>query len=128
LKILLDTNALVWLIRGSRDLGKNTIRQYLTSKTVYFSSFSLFELQIKRTNDKITLVDNLVEELESRGMKELTPRGQDASEIRRFTSLVKHDPFDRMILAQASANNLTLLTSDRQLLSLGFDWVMDARV
>ena len=128
MKILLDTNALVWLIRGSRDLGKNTIRQYLTSKTVYFSSFSLFELQIKRTNDKITLVDNLVEELESRGMKELTPRGQDAIEIRRFTSLVKHDPFDRMILAQASANNLTLLTSDRQLLSLGFDWVMDARV
>jgi PIN domain nuclease of toxin-antitoxin system len=88
----------------------------------------LFELQIKRAKEKITLVNNLADELESRGIKELTPKGQDASEITRFTSLTQHDPFDRMILAQASANNLTLLTSDRALLGLGFEWIKDARV
>lgn len=127
MKLLLDTNALVWFIRGSKDLGKSATRAFLGAKTVYFSSFSLFELHIKRAKEKITLVDNLAGELESRGIKELTPKGQDASEILRFTSLTKHDPFDRMILAQASANNLTLLTSDKAMLSLGFDWVMDAR-
>jgi PIN domain nuclease of toxin-antitoxin system len=128
LKLLLDTNALVWFVRGSKDLGKNATREFLSAKTVYFSSFSLFELQIKRSKEKITLVDNLADELESRGIKELTPKGQDASEITRFTSLTMHDPFDRMILAQASANNLTLLTSDRALLGLGFEWIKDARV
>jgi PIN domain nuclease of toxin-antitoxin system len=128
LKLLLDTNALVWFVRGSKDLGKNATRAFLSAKTVYFSSFSLFELQIKRAKEKITLVDNLADELESRGIKELTPKGQDASEITRFTSLTMHDPFDRMILAQASSNNLTLLTSDRALLGLGFDWIKDARV
>ena len=36
------------------------------------------------------------------------------------------DPFDRMIMAAASANNKKLITSDSKILAMGFDWVLDA--
>ena len=45
----------------------------------------------------------------------------------RFPALVRHDPFDRMILAQAEAERMTLLTADRTLLVLGQTWIVDAR-
>ena len=43
-----------------------------------------------------------------------------------MTSLVRHDPFDRMILATARAHGTQLITSDRKLLELGFDWIRDS--
>lgn len=50
------------------------------------------------------------------------------SEISRFPSLDGHDPFDRMIFAQAAATpNTTFYTADRTLLELGLGWVRDAR-
>jgi PIN domain nuclease of toxin-antitoxin system len=40
--------------------------------------------------------------------------------------MVGHDPFDRMITATAKANGIKLITSDRRLLDLGFDWILDS--
>jgi PIN domain nuclease of toxin-antitoxin system len=44
----------------------------------------------------------------------------------RFGSLAKHDPFDRLILAQASASGAKLVTADTALLSLNLDFILDA--
>jgi PIN domain nuclease of toxin-antitoxin system len=41
---------------------------------------------------------------------------------------VKHDPFDRMILATAIERGLTLLTSDSILLTLGHPQIVDSQV
>ena len=127
MNILLDTNALVWVGDDPGRLGKNATRIYKTATNIYFSTFSLFELRIKQAKGKFTISDSLETLLESAGIKELRPKSSESRELGRFKSLLNHDPFDRMILAQAAANNLTLLTSDRHLLSLGFDWVQDAR-
>lgn len=127
MNILLDTNALVWFAKGSKELGKNAKQLFLSSKVVYFSSISIFELEIKQASKKLKIADNLVDQLEAKGLTELSLKSKEAKEIARFGTLIKHDPFDRMILAQASANELSLITSDRQILSLDFDWVLDAR-
>jgi PIN domain nuclease of toxin-antitoxin system len=128
LNILLDTNALVWVGDDPKRLGKNATRLYKSAGKVYYSTFSLFELRIKQAKGKFTISDSLESLLENAGMAELRPSSSESKELSRFGSLVNHDPFDRMILAQASANNLTLLTSDRQLLSLDFEWIKDARL
>lgn len=127
MKILLDTNALLWILWGSKELGKKTRRTFLSSNTVYFSTLSIFELRVKQAKGKIKIDQKLVEELEARDVIELRPQASDATEVARFTSLIKHDSFDRMILAQAAANNLLLLTSDQKLLDLGFEWILNAR-
>ena len=44
----------------------------------------------------------------------------------RFPELVGHDPFDRILMAQALVEQIPLLTADRILLGLGLDWVLDA--
>lgn len=49
-----------------------------------------------------------------------------ADEILRFGSLAKHDPFDRLILSQASASGAKLITADRTLLALQLDFILDA--
>ena len=127
MKILLDTNALVWFGDDPKRLGKNAARLYKSAAYVYFSTFSLFELRIKQAKGKLTVLDNFEELVANAGILELRPTSSDSKELARFGSLLNHDPFDWMIMAQAAANNLTLITSDRHLLSLGFDWVMDAR-
>lgn len=50
----------------------------------------------------------------------------DAEGIRDFPELVRHDPFDRLIVSQAGLAGLQLLTGDRVLLALGRDFIVDA--
>lgn len=47
--------------------------------------------------------------------------------ITEFPELLRHDPFDRMLLAQAKAEGLHLMTADRTLLALSLDFIIDAR-
>jgi len=49
-----------------------------------------------------------------------------AGEVLRFGSLAKHDPFDRLIVAQASASGSHLVTADSALLALNLDFILDA--
>ena len=51
---------------------------------------------------------------------------EHAEGIREFPELIRHDPFDRLIVAQASQAGLRLLTADRVLLGLGRAFVVDA--
>jgi PIN domain nuclease of toxin-antitoxin system len=46
--------------------------------------------------------------------------------VRDFPELTRHDPFDRLLVAQASRAGLRLLTADRVLLGLGRDFIVDA--
>lgn len=49
-----------------------------------------------------------------------------AEAIRRFPELARHDPLDRILLAEAVEQRLTLLTADRVLLAMHHSRVADA--
>jgi PIN domain nuclease of toxin-antitoxin system len=51
-----------------------------------------------------------------------------ADAMRTFPELVRHDPFDRLLVAQAYASDMDFLTADRALLNLGHDFIVDATV
>jgi PIN domain nuclease of toxin-antitoxin system len=53
---------------------------------------------------------------------------EHAEAIRDFPELVKHDPFDRLLVAQAQRAGLRLVTADRVLLSLKRDFILAATV
>ncbi|MDN5805522.1 MAG: hypothetical protein L0H26_13205 [Microlunatus sp.] len=42
------------------------------------------------------------------------------------SALARHDPFDRMLVAQTRVERSVLVTSDRTLLGLGMPWILDA--
>ena len=124
---LLDTHALLWFVAGSKSLGKTTRSLIERNPAVYYSPISIAELRLKDAKGRLQLPNDLPQLIEAQGIPPLDYQVAHADEISRFGSLVNHDPFDRMILAQASATGLKLITADSRLLSLGFSWVINAR-
>jgi PIN domain nuclease of toxin-antitoxin system len=61
-------------------------------------------------------------------LREVPFDGKAVAELYSLPSLVRHEPFDRMILATARAHGAKLLTSDRKMLELGFDWILDSSI
>jgi len=53
---------------------------------------------------------------------------EDAMALEKFPTLVRHDPFDRALLAHAHNRRALFLTSDRRLLELGLNWVLDSKI
>jgi PIN domain nuclease of toxin-antitoxin system len=128
MNLLLDTNALIWVASGrNRSLGKAARRVVEDSDVVYFSAVSLVELRMKAMIGKLKLQPDVVKDAISSGIVPLGLEVPHADTISDFPSLVRHDPFDRMLLAQARAEKLWFLTGDELLLRLNLPFVVDAR-
>lgn len=125
--ILLDTNALLWLLSDDRRLGVSARSELSRARRVHVSSVSVLEVTIKQLLGKLELPGDLQEATAEAGLVELPLTAAHAATLASFPDLVRHDPFDRMLLAQVRAEDLVLLTSDRTLLDLGSVRVLDAR-
>ncbi|BBH16545.1 hypothetical protein Back2_08320 [Nocardioides baekrokdamisoli] len=125
--MLLDTNALLWLLWAPERLGPAAREAIAASPAVYVSAISHVEIQIKQLKGKLRVPDDLAAGIERQGLRPLPMRDVHAAALAEFPELVGHDPFDRQLLAQARAERLTLLTSDERLLTLAHDWIHDAR-
>lgn len=107
-------------------LGKNTVRILEEYPNVYFSPISIIEIEIKSLRGKLPVLKSIFEDLTNQEFLEKPYLSKHAVEVRTFPSLVDHDPYDRMLMAQASAENLTLITADKKLLALNLSWIFDA--
>ncbi|NLT30119.1 MAG: type II toxin-antitoxin system VapC family toxin [Propionibacterium sp.] len=125
--ILLDTNALLWALGDPDRLGPNTRSTLTGSSEVYYSSISITELRIKQLLERLTLPEAVVESIEDAGFLALPYSPDDADALALFPQLVRHDPFDRMLLAQATVRGCRLYTSDATLLGLALPHVYDCR-
>ena len=124
--LLLDTNALLLAMTMPHRLGKRTQRLLSDSTEIYYSSLSSAELAVKQMIGKLRLVEPIYRLLPGQKYRELPFDSRAVRELYSFTSLVRHDPFDRFILATTRSHGATLLTSDRKMLELGFDWIKDS--
>ena len=118
MKLLLDTQLLLWAAGQPDRLSPAARRQLSDRKNeLYFSAASIWEISIKsslgrddfRADPRVLrrgLLDN--------GYIELPITGQHAANIDSFPPLQK-DPFDRILLAQAITEGITLLTTDAQM-------------
>ena len=125
--VLLDTHVLLWSLAGSSYIGKR-LQSILDSETpVYFSAVSIAEITIKVSRGKLAALPGLPERLRNYGLLELSLDAESAEALARFSSLTEHDPFDRILVAQAAHHALTLETADDTLLLQELDHVKDAR-
>jgi Uncharacterized protein conserved in bacteria len=93
---------------------------------VHVSAATVWELTIKAMLGKLSVPGDLASRLVEQGLVLLSITAEHAEGIREFPELARHDPFDRILVAQASQAGLRLLTSDRVLLGLGRDFILDA--
>lgn len=124
--LLLDTQAFLWAADDSARLGATTRRLIQTAAAVHVSAASVLELTIKSMLGKVRVPDDLDSMIVTQGFVPLAITSRHAAGIANFPSLARHDPFDRLLVAQAEAEGLRLITADRVLLGLGHDWVLDA--
>lgn len=128
--MLLDTNVLLWLVHDSPRLGAVSRDLIGSAPRVHYSSVSVAEISIKHMLGRMPLPGGATfpEIFRMSGLAELPLRTEHASTLLEFDELVRHDPFDRLLLAQAQHERFTFLTSDSTLLALDQDWIIDPRL
>ena len=107
---------------GDKRLGANA-KRIIAKSEIIVSVASVWEMLLKNARGKLPLPQGaVVESLEAQGfvMLPILPRHIEA--VSRL-SCVHADPFDRLLIAQAIDERLTLLTRDAAILALKFDCV-----
>jgi len=112
MKLLLDTQALLWWLSDSPQLGR-VARNLVADggNTVYVSAVSAWEMEIKRALGKLNAPDNIEETVAAERFLELPVRIVHTTALRDLP-MVHRDPFDRLLVAQARVEGLSLVTSD----------------
>lgn len=126
-KVLLDTHVFIWLSTAKKrfNIGKRA-RHLIDQSHVYVSPLSFNEIAIKSMLGKMTAGSVSSEEIYAAGLLEIPFSAIHAKRIYDFQSLAHHDPFDRMLLAQAASESMTFITNDKVLLSLNLPFVVSA--
>lgn len=115
MRYLLDTHSLLWALGDTGTLSQ-AARDAIASPTniVFVSSASLWECAIKASIGKLDLPDDFFDRIPETGYEVLPIR---ISHLNVYRSLPLHhrDPFDRIFVAQAKAEALTLITRDPEI-------------
>lgn len=119
MNLLLDTHTLLWWLSDDPALGddaRSAIAKELN--TVMVSAASAWEISIKRALGKLDAPEDLPSALE---MGDLHPLPITIHHAIAAGALPRHhdDPFDRMLVAQARLEGLTIVTRDEQLARYG---------
>ncbi|MFE3321549.1 type II toxin-antitoxin system VapC family toxin [Nocardia sp. NPDC059195] len=125
--LLLDSQTALWTLDDNPRLGAVARQSISTTAEVYVSAASVWELTIKSVLGKLSIPAAFTELLTAQGLSVLDVTGEHAEGLREFPELAKHDPFDRLIVSQASCEGLQLLTADHVLLDLNRDFIADSR-
>ncbi|HET9894094.1 MAG TPA: type II toxin-antitoxin system VapC family toxin [Streptosporangiaceae bacterium] len=113
MRLLLDTHALLWWLAdaGLTDQARDAVADQ--ANLVMVSAVSAWEISIKKAVGKLTAPDDLEQQIDEGGFAPLPitiRHGIAAGELPRHHD----DPFDRMLIAQAVAEGLTVVTHDKR--------------
>ncbi|GGH00694.1 type II toxin-antitoxin system VapC family toxin [Silvibacterium dinghuense] len=115
MKLLLDTHLVLWATISQSRLPASARRLILDpSHQPYFSAVNLWEIAIKNSllrEDFHVDTRRLRQSLLKSGYKELSVTSEHAIAVEELP-LLHRDPFDRILIAQAIVEGLTLLTAD----------------
>ena len=115
-RLLLDTHVVLWWLQGS-DRLKDSVVVLLKDATneVFVSAASVWEIAIKQSLGKLEAPDDLLDLIEQSGFEALSISSFHAEQAGRLP-LAHKDPFDRMLIAQARAEGLILVTHNEAIL------------
>lgn len=115
--LLLDTQALIWSLESGRFLSATARQAIETAEEVYISPINFYEIAIKLTlgrNAGVTRpISTLISTAQENGFTWLPLLPKHIEAYAKLPFFDHHrDPFDRLILATAMAEELTVVSSD----------------
>ena len=126
MQLLIDTHILIWFLEGNNVLS--TQRQKLLTASqneVFVSIASLWELSIKISLGKITLSKSLFQIIQQLGVENIEILPISPQHVLQVETMPFHhrDPFDRIIIAQAQIEGLTLMSDDSEFVNYSVNLV-----
>lgn len=111
-RFLLDTHILIWWLNDSPQL-KPVIKQMLESNndSFYVSAASVWEIGTKQTLGKLTVSADLLTAIRDNDFELLSISAEHADYATKLP-LHHKDPFDRLLIAQATLENMTIISQD----------------
>jgi len=119
MKYLLDTHIIVWMALNSPSLP-NAARAIIENEAsqLYISAASIWETSIKGAQRMGISAEHLCEDIEATGCIIVGVNARHAVRVGTLPDY-HHDPFDRILLAQALVEGMRLVSADRQLVRYG---------
>lgn len=113
---LLDTHTLLWWLADDKNLDIEAKKAISNSNNLVFvSAVNTWEITIKRGLGKLQSPDNLEQVIIECGFNQLPISIAHTTYVETLENL-HEDPFDRLLIAQALCENLTLITRDNKIL------------
>jgi PIN domain nuclease of toxin-antitoxin system len=112
-RLLLDTHVVLWELGGTRTVGTRTQEAIERADELLVSVVSFVEIGVKSAIGKLVVPRDLHAQILRSGTQIL---GLDPDAALAVGDLPLHhrDPFDRLLIAQAQAEKLTVVTADRR--------------
>ncbi|MCX6182711.1 MAG: type II toxin-antitoxin system VapC family toxin [Bacteroidetes bacterium] len=116
MNLLLDTHILLWFIAGDKKLSQKQIKEISSPNNKRFVSIaSVWEIAIKLSLDKLEIKGGFQTIQEFFIQNDVEILSIEFHHLNKLMKLPKHhrDPFDRIIISQALAEKLILISNDK---------------
>ena len=114
MRLLLDTHVLIWWLAEDERLSKRIRKQIINPENIVFvSAISACEIAIKKSLGKLSVPDDLEIQIEQQSFEVLPITIKHGLYLEKLPFHHK-DPFDRILIAQAKIDSLTIVSYDRK--------------
>lgn len=118
MRLLLDTHVVLWQLGGARSLGADAREAIGQASELLFSVVSFAEVGVKAAIGKLVVPDDFHEQVLRTGVRVLSLAPEQALAVAGLP-LLHRDPFDRLLIAQALSEGLTVVTADARFADYG---------
>ncbi|ARF74901.1 type II toxin-antitoxin system VapC family toxin [Streptomyces sp. NPDC012600] len=112
MRLLLDTHVVLWWLGDSDELSDQVKGLLDTEPSVHLSAVSAWEIAIKQSLGKLDGPDDLAERVRDSQFTALPITAGHGVRAGRLPALHR-DPFDRILVAQAQTEGMTIVTRDQ---------------
>ena len=114
MSLLLDTHVVLWWLTDDPTLAAEIKDRLDHEPDVYVSPATIWEVAVKQSIGKLDKPADLPERIRDSGFRHLNITAEHGIAAGRLP-LIHRDPFDRMLIAQARVEHLTLVTRDAEI-------------
>jgi PIN domain nuclease of toxin-antitoxin system len=113
-RLLFDTHVVLWQLSGSQSIGTAAQQEIRNADELLFSVVSFAEIGVKAAIGKLSVPEDLRQHILDAGIRILGLAPDHALGVAGLP-LHHRDPFDRLLIAQARSERLTLMTADARI-------------